>query len=397
MFLRARLEATSRLLRSFAEGVVMIAQSGARNTRARRPWVRLAAFVVLICITAGAYATGIAEQSARQTRYVTDGLGRRVEIPSHPTRIVTAGRAVLMIADALYMFESGPERIVGIGRIDQGRGNFLPAIDLRYDRKTVLERDVGPEQVVALTPDLVVLKSFMKESLGDGIKRLGIPVIYVDLETPEQYQRDLTLLGDVLGEESRAAALARYYSDATAAVAGAVSSLSDADRPHSLFIYATVTGGDVAFDIPPAGWIQTQMVELAGGAPVWSDQNPGGGWLTIGFEQIAAWDPEKIFLVAYRDDASAIRDALLKQPAWQELSAVEQGEFHVFPSDFYSWDQPDARWALGLQWLATRMHPSRFDGLDLRQIVYRFFGFAYGMSNEQVDDIIFSRLTGDLD
>jgi iron complex transport system substrate-binding protein len=236
----------------------------------------------------------------------------------------------------------------------------------------------------------------MKESLGDGIERLGIPVVYVDLETPEQYQRDLALLGEVLGEETRATALARYYSDAVEAVQRRVAR-ADEDPPRTLFIYATATGDDVAFDIPPAGWIQTRMVELAGGEPVWSDENPAGGWRTIGFEQIAAWNPQKIFLVAYRQDAVAIRDRLVELPAWQQLTAVKNNEFYVFPSDYYSWDQPDARWALGLQWLATRMLPADFDDLDLRQVVDRFFTFAYGMSADQVDQVVFSMLTGDLD
>lgn len=376
----------------------MIARLRAHHTEALRLFVRFAIFVVLVCLAAGVHATGaIPEPAARGTRVVTDGLGREVEIPGHPTRIVTAGQAVLMIADALYMFESGPERIVGIGRIDQGRGNFLPAIDPYYGRKAVLERTVGPEQVAALNPDLVVLKTFLKERLGDGIERLGIPVVYVDLETPEQYQRDLAVLGEVLGEELRAASLARYYSDVVEAVSRRVAPVPQADRAGALFIYANATGGDVAFDIPPAGWIQTQMVEIAGGDPVWTAENPAGDWRRIGFEQIAVWDPDRIFLVSYRQDAGAIRDGLLGQQRWQELKAVRDGEVHVFPADYYSWDQPDARWALGLQWLATRMHPDLFADLDLRQVVYRFFGFAYGMTAEQTEQVIFSILTGDLD
>ena len=81
---------------------------------------------------------------------MTDALGRAVSIPTDPERIVIAGRAVMMTANALYMFPGAPSRIVGIGRIDQGKGNFLPAIDPGYGSKAVLEQNVGAEQVAGL-------------------------------------------------------------------------------------------------------------------------------------------------------------------------------------------------------------------------------------------------------
>ena len=163
--------------------------------------------VVLFLIAVGSIAatgpTEGSENGGADMRLVTDGIGRAVEIPAYPQRIVVAGNAALMVADGLYLFESAPDRVVGITRISQARGNFLPAIDPTYDDKAVLERNTGPEQIAALNPDLVIAKSFMKGPLGDGVERLGIPVVYVDLETPEQYQRDLTLFGEILPETAR--------------------------------------------------------------------------------------------------------------------------------------------------------------------------------------------------
>jgi iron complex transport system substrate-binding protein len=355
--------------------------------------------ILLIVIIAGPIAaTGLAETTGAAepaVRTVTDSTGREVEIPIYPERIVAAGNATLMVADALYLFPSAADRIVGITRISQARGNFLTAIDPDYGEKAVFERNIGPEQIVAERPDLVILKSFMKESLGDGVERLGIPVVYVDLETPEQYQRDLTLFGEILGEAARAQILTRYYRDAVDAVSARTASLQD--RPDTLFIYANAAGGDIAFNVPPANWIQTTLVELAGGTPVWSEANLGRGWLTVGFEQIAAWNPDKIFLVSYRSNPDEIREGMLAQNRWQALDAVQNNELHVFPVDYYSWDQPDTRWAIGLQWLATKMHPELFADLDMSQVVYRFFELAYGMDTAAIDATILASLWGDLD
>jgi len=54
--------------------------------------------------------------------------------------------------------------------------------------------------------------------------------------------------------------------------------------------------------VPPLDWLQTNMVEMAGGIPVWKDV-PTDGWTTITLEQIAVWNPKVILLVDYKGNA----------------------------------------------------------------------------------------------
>lgn len=361
-------------------------------------------FLLFILIAAHpVLATGAAEAAAPEpaastrTVTVTDALGRDVTVPADPRRVVTAGRAVLMIADVLYAFENAPERIVGIGRISQGAGSFVADLDPAFDEKVVFERNVGPEQIAAVNPDLVILKTFMRESLGTSLERLGIPVLYVELETPEQYERDIRLLGGALNEEERARSLNMYFSESLTDIENATAQLTAAERPKTLLLYYRGSGGDVSFQVPPARWIQTQIVESAGGAPVWTDSVTGGGWQTVGFEQIAAWDPEAIAIVSYNDDIEAIRDSLADQPRWQELSAVQNNRFYAFPKDYYSWDQPDTRWILGVTWLAERLHPDLFPDLSVMDEARRFFRVVYGIDDARFDEMIAPLLSGDLD
>ena len=367
---------------------VVYTPSAQRPVSLRRVVVLSGGLLLLGPVICG--ATGAIEIGA--TRTVTDALGREVEIPEHPQRIVTAGRAVLMIANALYLFPGAAERIVGIGRIDQGQGNFLAAIDPEYGRKASFERNVGAEQIVGVNPDLVMLKSELRRGVGSDLERLGIPVVYVDLETPEQYQRDLRLLGAVLGQPERGESLAQYYERETERIVEAVSRADE--RPRTLFLYADLAGAERVFNVPPTGWIQTTMVELAGGDPVWADAAPGGGWSRVGLEQIASWDPDVIVLVAYRQDVEAIRDSLAVNPTWASLTAVRNGELHAFPLDYYSWDQPDVRWILGLKWLASTLHPRLVSDNDIRSAIYEFFIFAYDMSRQEIDAVVFANLRG---
>ena len=128
---------------------------------------------------------------------ITDALDRQVTLPAAPQRIVITGKALIMIADAAYIFPEALERIVGLGDAGQGTNNFIALIDPGYAAKAVLENNASAEQIAVLQPDLVILKSYLAETVGKPIEAIGIPVVYVDFETPEQYTRDLAIFGQV--------------------------------------------------------------------------------------------------------------------------------------------------------------------------------------------------------
>jgi iron complex transport system substrate-binding protein len=155
-------------------------------------------------------------------------------------------------------------------------------------------------------------------------------------------------------------------------------------------------GGDVAFKIPPASWLQTTMVELAGGAPIWTEASETGGWTIVNFEQIAAWDPDQIYVIYYPGDASPITEHLKSDPKWQSIRAVQQNQLFAFPGDFLSWDQPDTRWILGLSWLFTKVQPQLADGIDIMQEVNQFYEQLYRLDPQIIHDEVIPVLNGDL-
>ena len=325
---------------------------------------------------------------------VTDAAGRRVTLQRVPERIVLAGRAVFMAADALYAFPEAWSRLIATTEIDQGLGNFLSAVDPEYGKKVTLPGTAGAEQIAALRPDAVILKSFMAESLGRPIEALGIPVLYVDFESPEQYRRDLLVFGDLLQNRARALEIWGRVEAAMDGVASRVAGLSEEGKPRVLFLYDAARGREHVFNVPPVGWIQTRLVELAGARPVWKQAAAGRGWNRVGFEQIAAWNPDWVFVVSYHQDVDALAAALRGDAAWGSLAAVRAGRLVAFPVDYYSWDQPDLRWVLGLKWLSSRLHPDLFTGTDLDREVINFFAFLYGMKEEAVRRVVLANLRG---
>lgn len=324
---------------------------------------------------------------------LTDALGREVTLPAPPQRVVLTGRGLFMIANAIYTFPEAGGRIAGMGQTAQGSGNFIKLIDPAYADKATLERDAGAEQVAALQPDLVILKSTAAEATGKPIEALGIPVVYIDFETPAQYYRDLAILGKVFGNEARAQEVIDFYQGKVAEIEQAV---AGAAKPRVLLTYYNDRDGGVSFNVPPLSWIQTEMVKIAGGEPAWADIELGRGWTQVTLEQIAAWDPDQIFVVSYFKNPSEVVANLKADPNWQALRATKEGQLYAFPGDLFSWDQPDTRWILGLTWLAGRIHPDRFPNLDMEAEALRFYQVLYGLDTDFFASKIRPTFQGDL-
>jgi iron complex transport system substrate-binding protein len=360
-------------------------------TFAQRAFVRLG---LVLALTMGALPAFSESSGGAAGFTVVDSLGRTVSFPRPPERIVLTGKAVIMIADALYMFPEASSRIAAMGRTAQGKLDFIPAIDPDYGKKTILESQAGPEQIAAARPDAVLLKSSVAQSLGKSVEALGVPVVYLDFETPQQYERDLLTLGLLLGNESRARELIAGFRRRTERTAEALAGMKEEDRPRVLLVYYTDQGGAAALNVPPLGWMQTLLVRMAGGRPVWKDARMGQGWTKVSIEQIAAWDPDQIYVIAYANDTTAVVTGLAEDQQWRGLRAVKRGALRAFPADFYGWDQPDPRWILGLTWLAAKVNPDRFPGLDMPREIRSFYKEFFGLDDEAFLKIVQPALSG---
>jgi iron complex transport system substrate-binding protein len=327
---------------------------------------------------------------------VVDALQRTVELAQLPQRIVVAGQSSLTIVDTLYLFPESPDRLVGLVVGRQPIGEFVSLADPAFAEKAILEPGAGPEQIAPLNPDVVLLRSFMAENLGRALEEIDIPVVYLDLETPDQYFRDLVTLGQLLGNDDRARQISAYYEGKLEDVVSRVGTLAPEEQPSALLLQYSDQGGEVALNVPSASWLQTLQVELAGGIPVWTGAAQGGGWTVVGFEQIAAWDPDQIFVVHYNADSAETAGQLAANAQWQALRAVQSGEIYGFPADIFSWDQPDPRWILGLTWLAKTMHPGLFVDVDMMAELSEFFGEMYALEPGTIQAEILPRLQGDV-
>jgi iron complex transport system substrate-binding protein len=332
-------------------------------------------------------------ESSGLTPFV-DGSGESLVLSNFPQRIVIAGKQTPMLVDFFYLFPDQEQKTVGFEKRLQTVQDFLRIIDPQAESKMNIDKDAGPEQIAPLEPDLVILKTVMKKNLGDSLKLLGIPVLYVDFENPEQIARDITNMGNVLDQKERAVEINNMFSHWIDDVVSTTGNFSESEKPKVLILQASERGAEIAFDVPPASWLQTQVVELAGGIPVWIESAQIGGWATVGLEQIAAWDADKIIIINYAGNSQENVEEIKRDPTWSNFNAVQAEQIFGFPGDFISWDQPDPRWVLGLKWMAGILHPDVFQfGIDE---VKEFYVNFYSLEEDTIENQIFPLLYGSL-
>jgi iron complex transport system substrate-binding protein len=103
---------------------------------------------------------------------IVDARGRSVTFAEPPQRIVIAGRANFMLNDAVYLFPAAPARVSALTRATQRSDDFMALLDPDYAQKMRFSADSGADEIAAAQPDVVLLKSFMAESMGNALEQL---------------------------------------------------------------------------------------------------------------------------------------------------------------------------------------------------------------------------------
>ncbi|MEC5342240.1 ABC transporter substrate-binding protein [Brenneria populi] len=156
---------------------------------------------------------------------VTDILGRQVEIPDSPQRIIL-GESRMLYTLALLEPGNPARRVVGwpgdMARYDaQSWRRYtekFPSIAQIPQLGNGNLHSVNAEMLLPLKPDLVILPRLAKgaddsERLQQTLAGAGVPVIYVDLRIDllNNTLPSIRLLGEVLNQPQRAEAFSEFY------------------------------------------------------------------------------------------------------------------------------------------------------------------------------------------
>lgn len=334
------------------------------------------------------------ELEAEDTRVeFVDATGKQVILENYPERIIVSGKATPYVLDTIYLFPDAAKKLAAIEVRGFDTQEFLQMVDPDVAVKNILEMDAGPEQIAPHNPDLAILKSFSLGQLGSALEEISIPVMGLNLESPELFYEDIRALGIVFNNESRADEIIAYYQNIESQIDEMMADLSEDEKPSVLLIQYSEDGGEISFNVPPASYLQTTMIKKAGGNPAWLDADGGAsGWIKVGFEQIAVWNPDMIFVVNYFGDPQESAQKLVESETWAGLTAVENNQIYGFPVDYASWDLIDPRWILGQQWLAKTIHPELTSEINLEAAVKTFYSEMYRLTETQIVESVLPRL-----
>lgn len=338
----------------------------------------------LVCFLLVGCTTAINEKET--TFIVEDALGREVEFSEYPNKIVVVGKQTPMLANFFYLFPSKSDRVLAIENRSQSINTFLNLIDPTFGDKLILEKGAGVEQIAPLSPDLVVLKTSMKDSLGDSLEEVDIPILYVSFENIDEIYRDLMALAIVLDDADRGEYLINEYKEVVSYIDARVSK-SDVSKDILIMQAADVEQAQ-SFLVPSSQWLQTNMVSDLYANPVWASAATAGGWTDISIEQVFSWKPEKILIINYKGLSSDAVRNITESDLWDPFLTENDIEVYPFPYDFQSWDQPDPRWILGYSWIAHKIQPESIGTEYMLDLVKNFYTSFYELEEVFINEEI---------
>jgi iron complex transport system substrate-binding protein len=269
---------------------------------------------------------------------VTDQLGRRVQVPDRPSRIVCLAPSVTEIMFALGL----ADRLAGATQFS----DFPPQASRLPKVGSYVRLDV--EKIVALQPDLcIAVKDGNPISVVQKLETLDIPVYAVDPRDLAAVLATLRELGTLLGVAERAESIVADMSARIRQVQHRAG--CDDHRPGVFFqigISPIVSVGSHTFI--------HELIDMAGGVNLSAGPTPYPRFST---EQVLGLRPDVIIITSMA--RGVVFEAVKAQwQSWPELPAAKTGRIHLVDSNVF--DRASPRLIEGLEILARIIHPDCF-------------------------------------
>ena len=197
------------------------------------------------------------------------------------------------------------------------------------------------ERILALDPDLVILSMDIAPQLSaaEVLEAAGVPCAAFRVDTWQDYARMMDVFTALTGRRDLYEAI---IPPMQAAIGETIASAQAQNAPTVLLLRAYSTGVKAKADDNLAGAMLEDLgcINIAGKQPSLLEE------LTL--EAIVVEDPDCIFISVMGGDEEAalgvVEETLGQNPAWQGLTAVQEGRVYVLPRDLFHY-KPNARWA----------------------------------------------------
>lgn len=292
-----------------------------------------------IAIALVASMSVLAFAGAASARMVTDEIGRKVEVPDQPQRIIGL---IASLVETVYALGLGDRMVGATTWCDYPEAaKKLPRVG-SYTAPNL-------ERIVELAPDLVLAtREGNPPWVVDKLTAAGVTVYVTSPKDPQQVPDCLVKLGLVCGAEKQGKELAQRLRDQFAAVG---KRLAGAPMCPTLLIIGSrpltsVAKGTLYHEL----MVMARAENIAAAAP--------GPWPRLSLEYVVQHNPQVVLLSTMERGQNLERD--LKY--WRTMPGVgDRPGVRVVPINSDIINRPGPRLGQGLEALARAVHPERFE------------------------------------
>ena len=265
----------------------------------------------------------------------TDKLGRKVNIPSHPARIVSLAPNITETLFALGL----NEEIVGVTMFS----DYPDAA--RTKPKVGSYVSLSLEKIVSLDPDLIIgTADGNKKEVVYQLERVGFPVYVIDPKNFEDIFDMILDIGTITGKKAESRVLVNTLRKRVQSVVALTGGLKKPKVFYQIGIDPVVSvGGDTLHDT---------LINIAGGVSITRDVTIK--YPHVSMEEIIKEKPDIIVVSSMKRGGNfeKVRNQWMK---WKNIPAVKNNRIHIINSDMTDHSSP--RIVDGLEELATIIHP----------------------------------------
>jgi iron complex transport system substrate-binding protein len=273
-----------------------------------------------------------------QGRILEDALGRSVQVPFSPRRIVSLAPDITETLFALGL----DSQIVGVTRFS----NFPPAAQDKPKVGTYV--DINTEAIVNLNPDLILGTGAGNSRIQvEKLERLGFSVFVVYPKNFDEILQTIHLIARVVGRKEEGETIVREIRHRTEQIHRLV-------RGRGRPLVFIQIGQDPIFTVSNGSFAH-DLIAMAGGENIAKGERIP--YPSYSLEEVILRSPEVIIISSMYVDAEQPR-WLDHWKRWEIIPAVKNNRLHIIDSDLI--DRPSPRIINGLEQLARIIHPEAF-------------------------------------
>lgn len=260
-------------------------------------------------------------ETKQHTHSIVDHMGRKVEVPEQPQRVLALTRN--------FMEEILILGIIPVGKVDEynnrPEGISLPSVSKQATPNV--------EAILSLHPDVIVANIRQHAQMLENLQSSGAAVIFID---PNQTGADplagrIQFLGEILNRQEAAQ---NYIARLNNVSVELKQKVAEKNYKSGLILDGS---GDMTKAAQPSGFYGA-MLQRLGIRNIVPAGLPGSNlstWVTFDRETILKESPDFILIKAVTNNKNSQNDLLERfydNPAWQDLKAVKERKVFVLPA-----------------------------------------------------------------